>query len=70
MDERTRRQAIAFIFVTVLLDMIGFGIVIPVVPKLIVELTGKGLSEAAEYGGWLGFSFAAMQFVFSPILEG
>ncbi len=70
MDERPRRRAIAFIFVTVLLDMIGFGIVIPVIPKLIVELTGKDLSEAAEYGGWLGVSFAAMQFIFSPIMGG
>jgi DHA1 family tetracycline resistance protein-like MFS transporter len=70
MDEARRRRAIVFVFVTVLLDMIGFGIVIPVIPKLIVELTGEGLGQAAEYGGWLAFSYAVMQFVFGPIMGG
>ena len=63
-----RRAALAFILVTVLLDSIGLGIIIPVTPELIMELTGEGLSRATVYGGWLLFAFAVMQFIFSPIL--
>ncbi|QDA61757.1 TCR/Tet family MFS transporter [Hymenobacter jejuensis] len=63
-----RQAALGFIFVTLLLDVIGFGIIIPVIPKLISQLTGGGMSEAAKYGGWLGFAFASMQFLFSPVL--
>lgn len=63
-----RKPALAFIFITLLLDVIGFGIIIPVLPKLITHLTGEPLSAAARYGGWLGFAFASMQFLFSPIL--
>src|SRR5437868_14074065 len=39
----------------------------PVYPRLLVELTGQGLSRAAVYGGWLGFVYAAMQFVCAPV---
>jgi MFS transporter, DHA1 family, tetracycline resistance protein len=65
-----KNAALGFIFVTLLIDVIGFGIIIPVLPGLIKELTGMGLSEAAKYGGWLTFAFAAMQFLFSPVLGG
>lgn len=65
-----RSAALSFIFVTVLIDVIGFGIIIPVMPKLIEHLTGKGLSEASQYGGWLLFAFAATQFFCSPIVGG
>ena len=65
---QTRKHALAFIAVTLLLDTIGFGLIMPVYPKLLVEITGESLSRAAIYGGWLGFVFAAMQFVFAPIL--
>jgi DHA1 family tetracycline resistance protein-like MFS transporter len=65
-----RNSALGFIFVTVLVDVIGFGIIIPVMPKLIEHLTGKGLSEAAQYGGWLLFAFAITQFFCSPIVGG
>ncbi len=63
-------RALIFIFITILVDVIGLGVIIPVVPSLIEELTGEGLSEASRYGGWLIFSFAAMQFLFSPIMGG
>jgi len=63
-----RTAALGFIFVTILLDVIGIGIIIPVIPKLIEELTGSGLSEASKYGGWLVFSFAIMQFLFAPAM--
>ena len=60
--------ALGFIFITVLVDVIGLGIIIPIVPKLIENLTGLGISEASKYGGFLVFSFALMQFIFSPVL--
>lgn len=60
--------AFSFIFVTVLLDSIGFGIIMPVVPHLIMDITGDGLAEAARIAGLLMFTFAAMQFIASPIL--
>ncbi|GAB2944414.1 tetracycline resistance MFS efflux pump [Hymenobacter coalescens] len=63
-----RRAALGFIFVTLLVDVIGFGIIIPVVPSLIRQLTGGTISDAARYGGWLVFAFAVMQFLFSPVL--
>lgn len=57
-----------FIFLTLLIDITGLGIIIPVMPKLIGQLTGEGLSVASEYGGWLTFAYAFMQFIFAPIL--
>lgn len=66
----TKTPAVGFIFITLLLDVIGLGIIIPVIPKLIEELTGEGLSRAAEYGGWLLFSYAICQFIFSPVIGG
>jgi MFS transporter, DHA1 family, tetracycline resistance protein len=56
------------ILVTILLDMVGYGIVLPVLPELIKELTGGGVAEAAVFGGWLTFVYASMQFLFSPVL--
>ena len=61
-------RATAFILITILIDTIGFGIIIPVIPELIMELTGEGFSEAARYGGWLLFLYALMQFFFAPVL--
>lgn len=63
-----KNNALTFIFITVLIDVIGLGIIIPVLPKLIEELTGEGLSAAARYGGLLTFAYATMQFLFSPVL--
>jgi DHA1 family tetracycline resistance protein-like MFS transporter len=63
-----RRPALGFIFITLLLDVIGFGIIIPVIPKFISELTNSDLSNASMISGWLMFSFSIMQFLFSPIL--
>lgn len=65
-----RHPALIFIFITVLIDCIGIGVIIPVVPKLIEELTGSGLSTASQYGGWLTFAYAIMQFAFAPVLGG
>jgi len=63
-----RKAALGFIFVTLLLDVIGFGIIIPVFPKLISELIHGDLSEASVYSGWLMFAFSTAQFMFSPVL--
>lgn len=62
--------SLGFIFITILVDIIGLGIIIPILPQLIETLTGEGLSAASKYGGWLIFTFAIMQFVFAPILGG
>jgi MFS transporter, DHA1 family, tetracycline resistance protein len=64
------RPAMGFIFVTVLIDFIGFGIIIPVMPALISKLIHGTLSQAATYGGWMLFAYAAMQFVFAPVIGG
>ncbi len=56
------------ILITILLDMVGYGIIVPVLPELIKELTGGSVATAAVYGGWLVFVYASMQFVFSPVL--
>jgi MFS transporter, DHA1 family, tetracycline resistance protein len=67
MDAR-RPHALIFIATTVLLDIIGLGLILPVLPKLLVELTGKTVNEAAVYGGWLSFVYALMQFLCAPVL--
>ncbi len=50
------------------IDITGLGIIIPVMPALIQQLTGETIGEAAKYAGWMLFAFAIMQFIFSPIL--
>lgn len=68
MKNKQKSAAIGFIFITLLIDITGWGIVIPVVPKLIEELINADISEAAKYGGWLSFLYAFMQFAFAPVL--
>lgn len=63
-----KTNAITFIFITILIDVIGMGIIIPVMPDLIKELTGEGLSKSSFYNGQLLFAYATMQFLFSPLL--
>ncbi|MFN5362793.1 MAG: MFS transporter, partial [Bacteroidota bacterium] len=64
-----RSAAVGFIFITLLIDVIGFGIIIPVIPSLISHLTGNpDVSNSSRIGGWLTFTFAIMQFLFSPVL--
>lgn len=62
------RHAMAFIFVTILIDSIGLGIILPVLPQLIEDLSQGGLSQAARIGGWLLFIYAFAQFLCSPII--
>ncbi|CAN5528839.1 tetracycline resistance MFS efflux pump [soil metagenome] len=60
--------AIGFIFITLLIDVIGLGIIIPVLPKLIKELIHGDLSQASLYGGGLMFAYSITQFFFAPVL--
>ena len=62
------RSALIFIAITALLDSMGFGIIMPVLPGLLMEVTGEDLSANALYAGWLMFVFAIMQFLFSPLV--
>lgn len=68
MNQRRSKFALVFVFLTALMDSIGFGIIMPVLPDLLMQVSGEDLSAAARYGGWLMFSFAVMQFFCSPIL--
>lgn len=68
MEKNPRNAAIGFIFITLLIDVIGFGIIIPVLPKLLAEMNHISINEASKYGGYLLFSFALAQFVFSPVM--
>lgn len=61
-------KALIFVFITVVIDTIGLGIIIPVMPSLIKELIGGNLSQASAYGGWLMFAYAGTQFFFASVL--
>ncbi len=67
---KARKPALVFIFTTLLIDVTGLGIIIPVLPKLITTLIDGSLSEASKYAGWMIFSYAFMQFLFAPVLGG
>jgi len=64
----SKKAAVGFIFITLLLDIVGFGIIIPVLPALLVELKQIDINEASTYGGILLVAFAIAQFVFSPVI--
>jgi DHA1 family tetracycline resistance protein-like MFS transporter len=63
-----KKAAIGFIFVTLLIDVMGFGLIIPVLPALISQLKGISISQAATYGALLLSTFAITQFLFSPMI--
>ena len=65
---KSKKTALLFIFITILVDVIGIGIILPIIPDLIMELTGEGNHMAIIYGMWLTTAFAGMQFLFSPVL--
>lgn len=64
----TRKAAVGFIFITLLIDVMGWGLIIPVMPKLIAELKGISINEASPYGAWLLSAYAITQFVFAPVI--
>ena len=63
-----RKAAIGFIFVTLLIDVMGWGLIIPVMPKLIAELKQVSLNEASPYGAWLISVYSLVQFLFAPLI--
>jgi MFS transporter, DHA1 family, tetracycline resistance protein len=63
-----RKAAFIFILITVVLDMLALGVMIPVLPKLITQFEGGDISRAAAISGVFGFAWALMQFLFQPVL--
>jgi DHA1 family tetracycline resistance protein-like MFS transporter len=68
MSKPTKQAALSFIFITLLIDVTGLGIIIPVLPKLIQTLIHGNLSDASRYAGLLTVAYAVMQFLFAPVL--
>src|SRR5678815_945395 len=64
----SRKPALGFIFVTLFLDILGVGLIIPILPKLIEEFCGGDVSQAARVFGWLAALYSLMQFVCAPVL--
>lgn len=65
---QNRKAGMQFILITVLLDMIGIGLIIPVLPSLVTTMYGGDISDGSFIFGWFVASYALMQFVFAPIL--
>lgn len=68
METSSRKAAIGFIFVTLLIDVMGWGLIIPVMPKLISQLKGIPVNEASSEGAWLIAAYAIAQFLFAPVI--
>lgn len=64
----SRKAAVSFIFITLLIDVMGWGLIIPVMPKLISSLKGISVNEASSYGALLLSSYAITQFIFAPVI--
>ncbi|MEM9621025.1 MAG: TCR/Tet family MFS transporter [Pseudomonadota bacterium] len=64
----TKRHALIFVTITVFLDTVGFGLIMPVLPQFLMELTGRDLSETSKIAGYLVVSYAILQFLFAPII--
>ncbi|MEL6701623.1 MAG: MFS transporter, partial [Pseudomonadota bacterium] len=62
------RLALTFIIITLTIDAMGIGLILPVLPSLIREITGADLGQAAVWGGFMTMIFAGMQFIFGPIV--
>ena len=66
----SRKPALAFIFVTLFLDIFGIGLIIPILPKLIEQFSGGNVSAASHTYGWLAALYSLMQFLCAPALGG
>ena len=64
------KNPVTFIFITVLVDCIGIGIIFPVIASLITEVSHVPVNKATTYSGWMMTLYALMQFIFSPVLGG
>ena len=67
-DPESKKRVLPIIAMALFIDSMGIGIIIPVAPQLVMQLSGLGLAEAASIAGWLTLTYASMQFLFSPIL--
>ncbi len=67
-DRSSRRHAMTFVVITVLIDVIGFGIIMPVLPSLLEIINPVGASENSMISGYLLFSYAVLQFFAAPVL--
>ncbi len=67
-SSRFGQAAFIFIFITVLLDFLAFGIIAPVLPNLIIQFESGNIARAASITGYFAFAWATMQFIFSPVL--
>lgn len=63
-----RKAAVGFIFITLMIDVTGWGLIIPVLPDLLEGMIKGSVSEATKYSGWLTFAYAITQFIFAPII--
>lgn len=68
LDPLTKQRAQRFVLLTVFIYSVGFGIIMPVLPELIMELEGVNLSEATALGAWVGASYAIFQFLLGPMI--
>lgn len=68
MSESSTRNPLRFVFLTILIDTMGFSIIVPVLPKLIMQLGGLDVAGSARMAGLLIVVFAALQFLFGPIM--
>lgn len=64
----TRKAAVGFIFITLIIDVMGWGLIIPVMPELISQLKGIAVNEASSYGALLLSVYAITQFIFAPVI--
>ncbi len=64
----SKKAGVGFIFVTLLIDVMGWGLIIPVMPRLISQLKHISINEASSYGAWLIFAYSATQFLFAPLV--
>lgn len=67
-DSRFARRGLILVFITLLLDIIGIAIIVPVMPKYLSELTGDSIGAASVDGGYLFMAYAGMQFLFAPMV--
>jgi len=64
------KNAMLFIFITIVIDATGLGIIIPTLPDLIAETSNVKLGDSKMYAGYIAMVYAAMQFIFAPIVGG
>ncbi|MEL6728392.1 MAG: TCR/Tet family MFS transporter [Pseudomonadota bacterium] len=68
--KKPSKNAFLFVVVAVILNMLSFGIIMPVMPALLEEITGLAAEQSVSYGGWLSMTFAIANFFMMPILGG